>query len=320
MVQLGYTLFTEQRDPKKLVEDAINAEQAGFDFSLISDHYHPWLEAQGHASYAWSVLGAVAHATEQLELMTYVTAPIIRYHPAIVAQKAATIGVMSDGRFNLGLGAGENLNEHVVGSGFPAVDIRHEMLAESVEIIRKLFTGRYVTHRGKYYDVEGAKLFDLPESPPRIGIAVSGQESCQLAGERADIMIGTEPNPDTVQMFADAGGQGKPVYGQIPICWGNDEEACRKLALEQFAWAASGWKVRAELPNTVSFEALAQLVREDDIAQLIPCGPDTGKIVQAVKPFVDAGFTHVGLVQVGQEQKAFIDYFQSELGPELRNL
>lgn len=320
MTQFGYSMLTEQRSPKDVVSDAIYAEQAGFDFGLMSDHYHPWLEAQGHSPYAWSVLGAVAHATEQLELMTFVTAPIIRYHPAVVAQKAATVGLLSDGRFTLGLGAGEQLNEHVVGAGFPAVDIRHEMLAEAVEVIRKLFAGGYVTHRGKYYDVESAKLFDLPETPPKIGIAVSGKESCQLAGRVADLMIGTEPNPDVIKMFSDAGGQGKPVVGQVPVCWGNDENACRKLAHEQFSWSMGGWKIQAELPNTVNFEAFAQMVREEDIAENIACGPHTGKIVQSVKPFIDAGYTHVSLVQIGPEQKEFAEYFRSELGPELRKL
>lgn len=320
MVALGYTMMCEQRSPKELVTDVVRAEEAGFDFAVISDHYHPWLEAQGHSPYAWSVLGAAAHATNRIGLMTYVTAPIIRYHPAVVAQKAATIALMSDGRFRLGLGAGERLNEHVVGRGFPSVDVRHHMLGEAVEIIQRLWDGGYVTFHGKHYDVEDAKLFDRPDTPPDIGIAVSGQASCHLAGEKADLMIGTEPQAKLVRMFEENGGHGKPVVGQVPVSWGADEAASRKLAHEQFAWAAGGWKIQAELPNTANFQAFANVVSEDQVAQKIPCGPSVDKIVQSVKQFVDAGYTEVSLVQIGSEQNAFCDFFTRELGPALREL
>lgn len=320
MVALGYTMMCEQRSPKDLIADVVRAEAAGFDFAVISDHFHPWVEAQGHSGYAWSILGAAAQATERIGLMTYVTTPIIRYHPAIVAQKAATMALLSDGRFRLGLGAGEQLNEHVVGRGFPAVDVRHEMLAEAVEIIRQLFAGGYVTHHGKHFDVESAKLFDRPATPPAIGIAVSGSASCDLAGRRADLIIGTEPKAELVQMFGDAGGAGKPAVGQPAVCWGPDESASRKLAHEQFAWALGGWKIQAELPNTFNFEAFAQVVSEEEVAQKIPCGPDLDRIVQTVKQYVDAGFTEVALVQIGPEQAAFCDLFARELGPALRKL
>ncbi|MYR22283.1 TIGR03557 family F420-dependent LLM class oxidoreductase, partial [Streptomyces sp. SID6137] len=166
MVRIGYTMMTEQAGPRELVEHVVGAEEAGFDFSVISDHYFPWLRAQGHSSYAWSVLGAAAQATSRIPLMTYVTCPVRRYHPAVVAQKAATVQLLSEGRFRLGLGAGENLNEHVVGGGWPPVDVRHEMLEEAVEIIRALFGGEHVTHHGRHYQVESAKLWDVPEQPP----------------------------------------------------------------------------------------------------------------------------------------------------------
>jgi G6PDH family F420-dependent oxidoreductase len=320
MVALGYTMMCEQRSPKDLVADVVRAEEAGFDFAVISDHFHPWVEAQGHSGYAWSILGAAAQATERIGLMSYVTTPIIRYHPAIVAQKAATIALLSDGRFRLGLGAGEQLNEHVVGRGFPMVDIRHEMLGEAVEIIRRLFAGGYVTYHGMHYEVESAKLFDRPETPPAIGIAASGKDACDLAGRMADLMIGTDPKPELARMFGEAGGAGKPVVGQPAVCWGPDEAACRRLAHEQFAWSVGEWKVKSELPNTFNFESFSKVVSEEEVAETVPCGPNLDQIVQSVRQFVDAGYTEVAFVQIGPEQAAFCDLFARELGPVLRNI
>ena len=215
MTQIGYTMMSEQAGPKQLVRDVALAEEAGFDFAVISDHYSPWLDSQGHSPYAWSVLGAAAQATDHIPLMTYVTCPIRRYHPAVVAQKAATMQLLSDGRFTLGLGAGENLNEHVVGGQWPIVGLRHEMLDEAVEIIRALWAGGNVTYRGKHFDVESARIWDLPDTPPPIGIAVSGPRSCDLAGRHAEVMIAVEPRAELGQMFDAAGGAGKPRIGQI---------------------------------------------------------------------------------------------------------
>jgi G6PDH family F420-dependent oxidoreductase len=210
MAEFGYTMLCEQTPPKQLVTDLVRAEAAGFDFSVISDHYFPWLERQGHSPYAWSVLGAAAHATERIPLMTFVTCPTIRYHPAVVAQKAATMGALSDGRFTLGVGAGENLNEHVVGRGWPSADIRHEMLAEAVEIIHELFEGGYVNYRGEYYDVESAKLYDRPDRAVPIAMAVSGGRSVRLAAKWADALIATEPDGALVAGFEEAGGRAIP--------------------------------------------------------------------------------------------------------------
>ncbi len=239
MARIGYTMMCQQRSPRDLVEDLVHAERACFDFSVISDHFHPWLEEQGHSPYAWSVLGAAARATERIPLMTYVTCPTVRYHPAIVAQKAAMMALLSDGRFSLGLGAGENLSEHVVGGGWPPVDVRHEMFREAIEIIRALFDGGYVTYHGNHYDVESAKLFDRPEQP--VEVAVSGRRSCVIAGKQGDFVIAIEPKAELVEMFREAGGSG-PGVAQIPVCYGPDEGECRRLAREQFRWAANGWK------------------------------------------------------------------------------
>ena len=248
MVAIGYTLMCEQRSPLDLVRDAVLAEQAGFDFSVISDHYHPWVEAQGHSGFAWSILGAIAQATERLPLMTYVTAPIIRYHPAVVAQMAATVSLLAEGRFRLGLGSGEQLNEHVVGQGYPPVDVRHEMLIEAVEIIRELWEGAYVTYHGEHFDVEGAKLFDRPASPPPLGIAVSGRQSCALAGELADLVIATELKAELIQMFQEAGGEGKPVQNAVGERFnGRLRDEChnqhRFLSLHDARTVLAGWRV-----------------------------------------------------------------------------
>ncbi|MEU0188066.1 LLM class F420-dependent oxidoreductase [Streptomyces sp. NPDC006207] len=320
MMQFGYTMMTEQAGPRDLVAHVTRAEEAGFDFSVTSDHYFPWLDEQGHAPYAWSVLGAAAQATSRMPLMTYVTCPTVRYHPAVVAQKAATVQLLSEGRFRLGLGSGENLNEHVVGGGWPAVDVRHEMLAEAVEIIRALFDGGYVNHRGEHFDVESAKLWDLPDLPPPIGVAVSGEQSCELAGRLADLMIATEPDAELVTAFDEHGGAGKPRVGQLPVSYDPDRDAAVRRAHEQFRWFG-GWKVNSELPGTAAFASASTHVRPADVAESIPCGDDPEVFVEAVRPYVQAGFTEVALVQVGGDtQMAFLDWAEKTLLPALREL
>ncbi|NJQ00242.1 LLM class F420-dependent oxidoreductase [Streptomyces zingiberis] len=320
MVQIGYTMLTEQAGPRDLVGHVVRAEEAGFDFSVTSDHYFPWLDAQGHSPYMWSVLGAAAQATSRIPLMSFVTCPTMRYHPAVVAQKAATLQLLSEGRFRLGLGAGESLNEHVVGGGWPAADVRHEMLDEAVTVIRSLFEGGYVNHHGTHFDVESAKLWDLPDEPPPIGIAVSGEQSCALAGRLADVLVAVEPKAELLTSFDRHGGAGKPRVGQVPICYDPDREAAVRRAHEQFRWFAGGWKVNAELPGPASFAAATQFVRPEDVAESIPCGDDVDAVVAAVRPFAEAGFTEVALVQVGGEhQHSFLDWSEKTLLPALRD-
>jgi G6PDH family F420-dependent oxidoreductase len=315
----GYTLMCEQTGPTQLVDDAVRAERAGFDFAVVSDHYYPWLKEQGHSPYAWSVLGAAAYATSRIGLMSFVTCPIRRYHPAVVAQRAATIGVMSEGRSTLGVGAGENLNEHVVG-GWPHVAQRHDMLVEALDIIRPLLAGDTVHHGGEYFEVPEARLWDRPDEGVPIGIAVSGPSSCELAGEYGDALIATEPKPELFEMFDDAGGAGKPRYGQIPICYGPDEGQCRKIAYEQFRWFGLGWPVNSELPNPTSFERASAAVTEDSVARSISCGPDLDAHVRAIRTFADTGYTHIAIVQIGAEQQAgFLDFAERELLPTLRH-
>jgi G6PDH family F420-dependent oxidoreductase len=319
-MQLGYTMMTEQAGPKELVSHVVGAEAAGFDFAVSSDHFFPWLDEMGHAPNAWVTLGAAAQATGRIDLMTYVTCPIMRYRPAVVAQQAATLQLLSDGRFTLGLGAGENLNEHVIGAGWPPVAVRHEMFSEAVQIIKELLAGDgYTTFHGEYYDVDGGKIWDLPEGGVPIGIAVSGQQSCELAGEYADVMIATEPKPELGEMFDAAGGAGKNRVGQMPISYDPDKGVAITRAHQLFRWFGLGWTVNADLPGTAGFDAASQFVREEDVAESIPCGDDVEAVVEAAKEYAEAGFTHLALVQIGgDQQRPYLEWAQRHLMPAWR--
>ncbi|MFI6048963.1 TIGR03557 family F420-dependent LLM class oxidoreductase [Streptomyces violascens] len=321
MVQIGYTMMTEQTGPRELVADLVAAERAGFDFSVTSDHYSPWLESQGHAPYAWSVLGAAAQATTRIPLMTYVTCPTLRYHPTVVAQKAATMQILSEGRFRLGLGSGENLNEHVVGAGWPAPEVRLDMLEEAIDIIRALFEGGNVNHQSAHFGVANAQLWDLPDELPPIGVAVSGERSCALAGRSADLVIATEAKSELLASFDRHGGTGKPRVGQLPVCYDPDRDAAVARAHDQYRWFAGGWPVNSELPGPSGFEAATQFVTREDVARSIPCGDDVDDFVDAVRPYAEAGFTEIALVQIGgPQQLPFIDWAEKELLPALREL
>jgi len=318
--------MTEQSGPRELVGYAQHADRLGFDFAVSSDHYFPWLDAQGHAPYAWSVLGAVAQATERIELMTYVTCPTVRYHPAVVAQKAATMALLSEGRFTLNVGAGENLNEHVVGERWPAVGERHDMLEEALEIIHRLFDGERVTYEGAHFRVDSARLWDLPDTRVPIGVAVSGGQSVSRFCGLADHLVAVEPDADLVRQWdearADLGtlevvGPSRKI-GQVPISWGPDRDEAVARAHDEFRWFGGGWKVNADLPTTEAFEAASQFVRPEDVAASIPCGPDLDAVVEAVAPYWEAGFTDVAVVQVGDAlQQQFLD---EAAGPLLERL
>jgi len=323
MTRFGYTLMTEQSGPTDLVRYAVAAENAGYDFEVSSDHYFPWLSSQGHAPYAWSVLGAVAQATHRVELATYVTCPTMRYHPAVIAQQAATMQLLADGRFILGLGAGENLNEHVVGEGWPAVDARHDMLEEAVRIIRELHTGDMVTWDGEYFRVDSAKIWDLPEQGVPIGIAVSGEKSVAQLAPLADHFISTIPDRGLVESWRSAHGDDASarIIGQLPICWDPDKQAAVDRAHEQFRWFAAGWPVNANLPTPEAFAGASQFVRPEDVASSLACGPDLDELAESARAFIDAGYTDIAIVQVGDEgQDAFLDQAAGPLLEKLRAL
>lgn len=318
MVKLGYKLMSEEHGPAALVRNAVRAEAAGFDFAAISDHFLPWIEEQGHAPLAWTVLGAIAQATDRIGLMTAVTCPTIRYHPAIVAQGAATLGLLSDRRFTLGLGSGERLNEHIVGAGWPGRVERHERLAEATDIIQGLLAGNLSNYRGQYYRLDHAQLFDRPDPKPPVAIAAGGVRAARLAGRKGDALVATEARPELVEAFVTSGGTG-PHYAEVALCYAPQEEDARKTAHRYFRWSVSGWPVMAELPDVEGFAAASRNVSPEAVAHSISCGPSTERHIEAIERYVNAGFDHIILVQVGPEQERFIDFFKCELAPALRH-
>ncbi|HEX5650175.1 MAG TPA: TIGR03557 family F420-dependent LLM class oxidoreductase [Steroidobacteraceae bacterium] len=319
MLKLGYKLMTETTDPKALVRNARLAEDAGFDFVGISDHFHPWLESHGHSPFAWSVLGAIAASTSRVGIATGLTCPTMRYHPAIVAQAAATIGVMSDGRFTLAVGSGERLNEHVVGLGWPAVHERQDMLREAIEVIRRLWSGETCTHQGEYYHLDSARLYDLPEQPIPLVVGVSGDKSVQLAAEVGAGIMAVEPKRELVDDWRKAGGDG-PRYGEMSLGYATSKRRGLELVHQYMRFGAFDWSVLAELPNVGAFEAASKYVKPKDLQDEIPHGPDVEPYVESVREFVDAGFDHVVLLAVGEDQEAFMRFFERELRDALRAL
>lgn len=317
MTLYGYFLSSEEYGPRELVEQAQQAEAAGFEGLWISDHYHPWNEEQGESPFVWSVIGAIANATT-LPITTAVTCPIIRIHPAILAQAAATSAVLTGGRFFFGVGTGENLNEHVLGDRWPPAEVRLDMLAEAVEVMRKLWTGEVVNHHGDHYTVENARLYTLPDHAPPILISAFGPRSAEVAGQIGDGYVGTSPDPHLIRVYHDAGGTGSRSAG-VKMCWGDDERVCRRRAHQ--VWRTSGIPGDAsqELPMPTHFEQAADLVGEDDIARKISCGPDTYRHVDNIRSFEQAGYDQVYVAQVGGASQSFFRFAADELLPRLHD-
>jgi G6PDH family F420-dependent oxidoreductase len=314
--EYGYALSSEEHPPNDLVANAKAAEDAGFTFALISDHFHPWVDAQGHSAFVWSTIGAIAHATERLALGTGVTCPIIRIHPAIVAHAAATAAAMMPGRFLLGVGSGENLNEHVLGDKWPAADERLEMLEEAIEVIRLLWEGGFQSFRGEFYDLEQARLYTLPDEPPSLAVAASKPLAAELAGRLGDAFVGVAPDAEIVGAFDEAGGSGKPKYGQITACWAESEEAGRKTIEQVWPNAGLPGDLSQELPTPVVFEQACELVRPEDLESL-PAGPDPEPYLESIRQYEEAGFTHIYLHQIGRDQDGFFRFWRDELQPRL---
>ncbi|MCU1391909.1 MAG: F420-dependent oxidoreductase, family [Ilumatobacteraceae bacterium] len=312
-MKIGYTLMTEEHGPVELVEIARQSEALGFDFLVQSDHFHPWVPEQRHSPNAWALMGAVAASTTTIGLQTFVTCPILRYHPAIVAQQAATVALLSAERFTLSVGAGERLNEHVVGRGWPPVEVRHRMLREALEIITTLWTGGYHSYHGTYFDLEDAQVFDLPDRHVPLAMAISGDESLALAIDYADHIIATTPEPDLISAFRAAKGAMATATTQLAVSYGANADDALRIAHRQFRWASLGWKVQAELPNPVNFDAASKFVRPEDLTQTVPHGPDVDQYVNAIRASRDAGFDRVALVQVGDAQQQFFDFWSSQL-------
>jgi coenzyme F420-dependent glucose-6-phosphate dehydrogenase len=319
VTRIGYALSCEEHRPTDLVQLARRAEECGFEFALISDHFHPWTDRQGQSPFVWSVIGGIAQATEQLELGTGVTCPMIRIHPAVIAHAAATVAAMMPGRFFLGLGTGENLNEHILGDGWPSADVRLEMLEESIEVIRLLWQGGQQSHRGDYYTVEDARLYTLPDEPPPIVVAASKTGAAELAGRTADGFCSTAPDAELIERFSSTGGDGKPRYGQLTVCYAPSEDEGRRTAFEWWPNAAIGGDLGQELPLPTHFEQAAELVTEDDVAEKVVCGPDADLHAEGIEQYADAGFDHVYIHQVGPDQDGFFQFYEREVLPRFRS-
>lgn len=318
MVQLGYALSTEEHHPNDLVRNAHRTEEVGFSFALISDHFHPWISKQGHCPLVWSVLGAIAHATQRLEVGTGVTCPIIRIHPAIVAQAAATVGAMMPGRFFLGLGTGENLNEHVLGDKWPEFAIRAEMLEEAIDIIRLLWQGENGSCYGGYYTVENARLYTVPDPLPPIMIAAAGPKAAELAGRLGDGLINTSPDAEVVRIFENGSSRQRPKYGQMSVCCAESEAQARKIAYEYWPNAGLSGALSQELATPMHFEQAVKMVREEDVAESVVCGNDPQRHLDKIQKYIDAGYDHVYFHQISPDQEAFFRFYEREILPALQ--
>jgi G6PDH family F420-dependent oxidoreductase len=319
MVRIGYTLSSEEHPALDLVRNAQRAEEIGADFVSVSDHFHPWVDKQGHSPFVWSVLGGIAATTERIGVATGVTAPIMRIHPAVIAQATATVATMLPGRFFFGVGTGEALNEHVTGEHWPQVDVRLEMLDEAVHVIRELWEGGLYSHRGTHFTVENARIYEAPEVKPPVIVSAAGQKAAELAGRIGDGFWGMGPDPEPLETFRKAGGAG-PCFAQVTCCWATDERAARRTAFE--IWPNSGIKgqLAQELALPAYFEQAAELLTEEQATEGTPCGPDPEPYVESFRTYAEAGFDHVYFHQIGPDQAGFLTFFERELLPRLRTL
>jgi G6PDH family F420-dependent oxidoreductase len=318
MASFGYFLSSEELGPKDEVRWAQRAEEAGFDRVWISDHYHPWNDAQGQSPFVWAVIGGIA-ATTGLHVTTAVTCPTIRTHPAVIAQAAATCSLLLDGRFALGVGSGEFLNEHILGDHWPPTDLRLEMLGEAIQVMRALWTGDWVTHYGEHYVVEDARIYSCPPEPVPVYISGFGPKSIALAAEIGDGYVNTAPEGEMIQQYRDKGGKG-PTQAGVKVCWAEDEQAAVKTAHR--LWANSGVPGEAsqELRMPQHFEQVSQLVTEDMTKESVACGPDPERHMAAITPYLEAGYDEVFVSQMGEEQEGFFRFWETELQPRLAKL
>jgi coenzyme F420-dependent glucose-6-phosphate dehydrogenase len=318
-MNVGYAISSEEHAPLDLVRHAQRAEQSGFPYALISDHFHPWIDRQGESPFVWGVLGAIAASTETLRVGTGVTCPTMRTHPAIIAQAAATAASLMPGRFFLGVGTGENLNEHVLGDRWPSARERLAMLDEAVQIMRELWTGELTSFEGDYYVVDRARIYTLPEEPIDVPVAAAEPDAVELAARIGDGLVSTAPESELVRGYLEAGGTG-PRYGQVTVCWAESEEDALRTALD--LWPNAGLKgpLSQELAVPEHFEEAAAMVSEDDIAETIVCGPDPDKHLAGIRKFVEAGFDHVYVHQVGPDQEGFLDFYAREILPAAESL
>ena len=316
MTTFGYALAGEEHPPLDLVRNAQRAEELGFSFVSVSDHYHPWVSAQGHSGFVCSVVAGIAATTERVEVGVGVTCPTMRVHPAVVAHAAATSATMLPERFFLGVGTGEALNEHILGDRWPPPEIRLDMLEEAVAVMRRLWEGGTVDHHGPHYTVENARLFDVPDTPPPVIVSAFGPAAVEVAARIGDGFWATAPQKETLDAYADAGGRG-PRYGEVTMCWAEDEATARRTAHRQWPNAGVKGQLAQDLPTTTHFEQAAEMVREEDVTSSMPCGPDPEAVVESIRQYEEAGYTHLYLHQVGPDQDGFFRFWEKELSPLL---
>lgn len=315
MTEIGYMLSSEELGPRAMVEAGQRGAAAGFRSVMLSDHYHPWLDSQGQSPFVWSVIGALAASTD-LRLVTGVTCPTVRIHPAVVAQAAATSALLTGGKFALGVGSGEALNEHILGDRWPPTDTRLAMLEEAVGVMRALWTGREVSHHGPHYTVENARIYSCPPEPPPVLVSGFGPHSTALAAKIGDGYVTTKPDADAIRHYRQAGGRG-PTVAALKVCWAEDEDAAKKLAHERWRTTGVPGELAQELPVPAHFEQASQLVTEDMVAEAFACGPDPERHVAAITKYLEAGFDEVFVTQIGDDQAGFLDFFQREVRPRL---
>ena len=316
-MRIGYFLSCEEFGPQELIRQARLAEAAGFDRVWISDHYHPWVDAQGESAFVWSVIGALATATDRLHVTTAVTCPTVRIHPAVIAQAAATSAVLLDGRFSLGVGSGEALNEHILGEHWPEADVRLEMLEEAIEVMRLLWQGGNHSHRGRHYTVENARVYTLPDEPLPVLVSGFGPKAIDLAARVADGYCAVMPDASFVERYRSGGGTGV-VQAGTKVCWGPDEAECRKTVHRLWPNEALPGELAQILPTPKHFEQATELVTEEMIGESVPCGPDMDRHLAALQEFADAGFDELYVQQVGTRHEEFFDVYAREVLPRFR--
>lgn len=317
MTEYGYFLSCEEFTPAQLLEQARQAQDAGFTRLAISDHFHPWNDAQGSSPLVWSMIGALSQ-TVNLPVTTLVTCPTVRMHPAVTAQAAATSSVLLDGHFTLGVGTGEALNEHVLGDHWPPFDERAAMLEEAVEVMRALFSGRQVTHRGAHYTVENARLYTAPAGRLPVYVSGFGPQAAELAGRIGDGFVTMGPDEEAISRFRDAGGVGKPVIGGLKVCWGQDRDKAVDTVHRLWPNEQLPGELAQILPTPAHFEQASQLVTRDQVAAAVPCGDETDEHVTAIRSYLDAGFDEVYVGQIGPDQESFFTAWRKNIRPALR--
>ncbi|MFZ2032885.1 MAG: TIGR03557 family F420-dependent LLM class oxidoreductase [Candidatus Dormiibacterota bacterium] len=315
-MELGFFLSSEEHGPIDLIAFAQAAETAGFRSALISDHYHPWLEEQGQSPFVWSVIGALA-ATTNLRVTTGVTCPTVRIHPAVIAQAAATSAAMMPGRFRLGVGSGENLNEHILGNGWPPVRVRLQMLEEAVGIMRRLWEGGIVTEHTDHYTVENARLYTLPEEPPPVLVSAFGAKATEVAARIGNGFMTTKPDADATKRYRQMGGRG-PAVAALKVCWASTREEALRTAYRLWRTEALPGQLAQELPIPEHFTQAAELVTKDMVGQSIACGPDPDAHANAINKYIDAGFDELYINQIGKDQVGFLRFFEREVKPRVR--